>query len=73
MSDILSFFILTPGIIDAIGLPIAAASQGRVPCLHSPVRILDLEQNGRGNRLVRIRPVALAFRVYLFPRLPRLS
>ena len=41
--------------------------------LHCAARILDLEQNGRRNRLARIRPAALAFEVYLFLRLPRLS
>ena len=44
-----------------------------IPYLHCPAGILDLEKNGRGNRLARICPAALAFGVYLFPRLPRPS
>jgi hypothetical protein len=73
VNEILSFFILTLGITDAIGLPIAAASQDRLPCLHCPAGILDLEQHGRGNQLALIRLAALASGVYLFLRLPRLS
>jgi hypothetical protein len=48
-------------------------SMNEIPYLHCPARILDLEQHGRENRLARICPAALAFGVYLFPRLPRLS